>query len=204
MTTPAKTKNIHEAFVAAQKLIGGARKTATNPHFKSKYANLEEVLKACSDILNDHDIHITQPTMQEDGKFFVRTILTHISGETMQDYGVPIIGWEDAKNSAQVFIAGQTYARRGGLSSLVGIAPADDDGESLTQAAPSSVVTRRSFPKSDKISAQQAVQLNDLAAEVGADKGKFCAYLGVKTFEDINASQFTVAINALEKKKETE
>jgi hypothetical protein len=195
MTTPSKNKSINEAFVAAQKLIGGARKTATNPHFKSKYANLEEVLKACSDILNDHDIHITQPTMQEDGKFFVRTILTHTSGETMEDYGVPIVGWEDAKNAAQVFIAGQTYARRGGLSSLVGIAPADDDGESLTQAAP---------PKSDKISAQQAVQLNDLAAEVGADKGKFCAYLGVKTFEDINASQFTVAINALEKKRETE
>jgi len=196
MTTSTKNKNINEAFVAAQKLIGGARKTATNPHFKSKYANLEEVLKACSDILNDHDIHITQPTMQEDNKFFVRTILTHTSGETMEDYGVPILGWEDAKNAAQVFIAGQTYARRGGLSSLVGIAPADDDGESLTQD--------KAAPPSNKITANQAVELNDLAIEVGADKAKFCAYLGVKSFEEINAQQFSTAKAALEKKRATE
>tara|TARA_R110000824_G_scaffold386386_1_gene581298 strand:+ start:319 stop:924 length:606 start_codon:yes stop_codon:yes gene_type:complete len=192
MTTPTKNKNINEAFVAAQKLIGGARKSSTNPHFKSKYADLSECFNACSDILNEHDIHISQPTMKEDDLFIVRTILTHVSGETMQDFGVPIVGWQGAKNPAQAFGSGQTYARRYSLTSMVGICPADDDGQSLTQDAP---------PKSDKISAEQAVQLNDLATEVGADKAKYLAYIGVTSFEEINLKQFNVAVSVLEKKR---
>ena len=190
--TTSTNKSINEAFVAAQKLIGGARKSSTNPHFKSKYADLSECFNACSDILNEHDIHISQPTMKEDDLFIVRTILTHVSGETMQDFGVPIVGWQGAKNPAQAFGSGQTYARRYSLTSMVGICPADDDGQSLTQDAP---------PKSDKISAEQAVQLNDLATELGADKSKFCAYLGVKSFEEINANQFEIALAALEQKR---
>ena len=88
MTTPTKNKNINEAFCKAQALIGGARKSSTNPHFKSKYADLKECFNACSDILNEHGIHISQPTMQEGDLFVIRTILTHTSGETMQDFGV--------------------------------------------------------------------------------------------------------------------
>ena len=75
---------------------------------------------------------------------------------------------------------------------MVGICPADDDGQSLTQDAP---------PKSDKISAEQAVQLNDLATEVGADKAKYLAYIGVTSFEEINLKQFNVAVSVLEKKR---
>ena len=190
--TTSTNKSINEAFVAAQKLIGGARKSSTNPHFKSKYADLKECFNACSDILNDHNIHISQPTMQEGELFVIRTILTHTSGETMQDFGVPILGWQGAKNPAQAFGSGQTYARRYGLCGMVGIAPEDDDGQSLTQDTPK---------PSNKITAAQAQMLNDLATEVGADKTKFCAYLGVPHFEDINASQFDVAKSALEKKR---
>tara|TARA_R110000782_G_scaffold133840_2_gene226224 strand:- start:237 stop:830 length:594 start_codon:yes stop_codon:yes gene_type:complete len=194
MTTPTKNKNINEAFCKAQALIGGARKSSTNPHFKSKYADLKECFNACSDILNEHGIHISQPTMQEGDLFVIRTILTHTSGETMQDFGVPIVGWQGAKNPAQAFGSGQTYARRYGLCGMVGIAPEDDDGQSLTQDA----------PKHAKIDAKQAVQLNDLATELGADKSKFCAYLGVKSFEEINASQFEIALAALERKRKKE
>ena len=193
--TTSTNKSINEAFVAAQKLIGGARKSSTNPHFKSKYADLKECFNACSDILNDHGIHISQPTMQEGELFVIRTILTHTSGETMQDFGVPIVGWAGAKNPAQAFGSGQTYARRYGLCGMVGIAPEDDDGQSLTQDAPKQVA---------KIDAKQAVQLNDLATELGADKSKFCAYLGVKSFEEINASQFEIALAALERKRKKE
>ena len=71
--------------------------------------------------------------MLEGDLFVIRTILTHTSGESMQDFGVPIVGWREAKNPAQAFGSGQTYARRYGLCGMVGIAPADDDAQSLTQ-----------------------------------------------------------------------
>ena len=192
MTTPTKNKSINEAFVAAQKLIGHARKSSENPHFKSKYADLKECFAACSDILNNHEIHITQPTVQEGDMLVVRTILTHTSGETIQDFGIPLAGWQSAKNPMQALGSAVSYGRRYSLCSLIGITPAEDDGQSLTQDAPKKVA---------KIDAQQAVQLNDLATELNADKSKFCAYLGVKSFEEINASQFEIALAALEQKR---
>ena len=186
-----KKMTIHEAFCAAQLKIGGARKTATNPHFKSKYADLKECFNACSDILNEYGIHISQPTMQEGDLFVIRTILTHTSGESMQDFGVPIVGWQGAKNPAQAFGSGQTYARRYGLCGMVGIAPEDDDGESLTQDK----------PQATKITQDQVDALTELANDVDADLGKFCKYLGVKSFNEIDSRQFETAKAALEKKR---
>jgi len=187
-----KTDTFNAAFCKAQRLIGGARKTSTNPHFKSKYADLKECFNACSDILNEHDIHITQPTMLEGEHFVIRTILTHVSGETMQDFGVPIVGWQGAKNPAQAFGSGQTYARRYGLCGMVGIAPEDDDGQSLTQDKPRA---------NGHITDAQAKELLALADEVEADKAKFCNYLGVASFTEINTQQFATAKAALEKKR---
>ena len=186
-----KKMTIHEAFCAAQLKIGGARKTATNPHFKSKYANLEEVMKACSDILNEHGIYITQPIMKDGEEYVVRTILTHTSGETLQDDGLPLVGWRGAKNPSQALVAATTYNRRAGLCSLVGIAPADDDGESLTQDK----------PQATKITQDQVDALTELATDVDADLGKFCKYLGVKSFNEIDSRQFETAKAALEKKR---
>ena len=182
---------IHEAFCAAQQKIGGARKTSTNPHYDSKYANLEEVMKACSDILNEHGIYITQPIMKDGEEYVVRTILTHISGETLQDDGLPLVGWRGAKNPSQALVAATTYNRRAGLCSLVGIAPEDDDGESLTQDK----------PQATQITQDQVNALTELANDVDADHGKFCKYLGVESLDEIDSSQFETAKAALEKKR---
>ena len=186
-----KKMTIHEAFCAAQLKIGGARKTSTNPHYDSKYANLKEVMKACSDILNEHGIYITQPIMKDGEEYVVRTILTHISGETLQDDGLPLVGWRGAKNPSQALVAATTYNRRAGLCSLVGIAPEDDDGESLTQDK----------PQATKITQDQVNALTELANDVDADHGKFCKYLGVESFDEIDSSQFETAKAALEKKR---
>jgi len=187
-----KKMTIHEAFCAAQLKIGGARKTATNPHFKSKYADLKECFNACSDILNEYGIHISQPTMQEGDLFVIRTILTHTSGEAMQDFGVPIVGWQGAKNPAQAFGSGQTYARRYGLCGMVGIAPEDDDGESLTQDKPQA-------PKT--ITTDQASEIKNLIKESGQDVEKLLAWADNATSVDEMPSKFyEKAVISLKKK----
>lgn len=187
-----KKMTIHEAFCAAQLKIGGARKTATNPHFKSKYADLKECFNACSDILNEYGIHISQPTMQEGDLFVIRTILTHTSGEAMQDFGVPIVGWQGAKNPAQAFGSGQTYARRYGLCGMVGIAPEDDDGESLTQDKPKAITY---------IPPQQLQNLMGLADELSVNLEGFCARLGVKSLSEIPSNQYQDAVDLMETKR---
>lgn len=124
---------IIHAFLEAQKVIKAAIKTSKNEFLDSSYANLKDCFDACFEPLHSQGISVSQPTMQEGELFVIRTVLTHTSKETMQDFGVPIIGWMNSKNPPQAFGAGSTYARRYGLCSLVGLATDDDDGQSLTQ-----------------------------------------------------------------------
>ena len=51
METPIG-KNIASAFVKAQRQFGPALKTSTNPHFRSKYADLSNCIEAVIDALN--------------------------------------------------------------------------------------------------------------------------------------------------------
>jgi hypothetical protein len=55
METPIGNK-IAAAFVKAQKAFGPALKTSTNPHFRSKYADLSNCIEAVIEALNDNGI----------------------------------------------------------------------------------------------------------------------------------------------------
>lgn len=121
------------ALAAAQAQMGRALKSATNSHFKNKYADLASVVEACMPSLNAHGIAVIQPTTDEESGRFVETILIHgESGETLK-CRVPLIV---QKNDMQGYGSAVTYARRYGLMSMAGIAPEDDDGNDAAKAAP--------------------------------------------------------------------
>ena len=63
METPIG-KNIAAAFVKAQRAFGPALKTSTNPHFKSKYADLANCVEAVVDALNANGIALMQRTFE--------------------------------------------------------------------------------------------------------------------------------------------
>lgn len=125
-------KNIYAALAAAQMEMGKAIKDSANPAFKSKYADLASVMDACMGALNRNGIAVFQPTIDEDGARYVKTILAHVSGETLE-CRVPLIV---QKNDMQGYGSAVTYARRYGLMGMAGIAPEDDDGNAAAKAAP--------------------------------------------------------------------
>lgn len=137
-------KNIYAALAAAQMQMGKAVKDSTNLGFKSKYADLASVMDACMGALNANGIAVYQPTIDEDGNRYVKTILAHVSGETLE-CRVPLIV---QKNDMQGYGSAVTYARRYGIMGMAGIAPEDDDGNAAAKAAP---VTedRPAKPKAD-------------------------------------------------------
>jgi hypothetical protein len=57
------------------------------------------------------------------------------------------------------------------------------------------------LPKSDFVTRSQLADIEALIAETGADKEKFCEWLGVKTLADIPAQHYDKAIRALEAKR---
>lgn len=54
----------------------------------------------------------------------------------------------------------------------------------------------------DKITEQQQEQLKSLISEVKADEGKFLAYLKLRTLGEMRASDFSRAVDALNKKRQ--
>lgn len=125
-----KPKSIYAALAAAQAEMGPALKDSTNPAFRSKYADLASVMAACLPALNKHGIAVIQPPTDDEYGRYVKTILVHESGETLECRVPLIIG----KNDMQGYGSAVTYARRYGLMSMAGIAPEDDDGNAAAKS----------------------------------------------------------------------
>lgn len=114
------------ALAKAQAVMSGAKKDSQNPHFKSKYADLESVWDAAREPLSSHGLSVVQiPGQVSGGTLKVETMLLHESGEYISGVlEIPI-----TKQDAQGIGSAITYARRYALAAFVGIAPEDDDGE---------------------------------------------------------------------------
>jgi hypothetical protein len=123
-------QKIASALVKAQKAFGPALKTATNPHFRSKYADLSACVEAVIDALHENGIALIQRNHLDETGVTVETVFIHESGE-MLDCGklhVPA-----AKSDPQGYGSAQTYARRYSLMAACGIAPEDDDGNAASK-----------------------------------------------------------------------
>jgi hypothetical protein len=129
-------KEISAALVKAQKEFGPALKTSSNPHFRSKYADLSACVEAVIDGLNNNGIFLMQPThLCEDG-VIVETLFIHESGEQMSAGKLHVPA---SKQDAQGYGSTLTYARRYALMAACGIAPEDDDGNAASKKPPAEV-----------------------------------------------------------------
>lgn len=183
-------KNIYMALSAAQAGMGKVVKGATNPAFKSKYADLADVVSVAIPALIEQGIAMYHTMLRDEYGAVMRTILVHGASGTEISCDVPLI---INKNDMQGMKSATTYAKRIGLESLTGIAPEDDDGNAAAKAAPKVEAARL-------IGADQFREINELIFDTATDEGKFCAYWKVKTLEELTDKQGIDAIAMLKKK----
>ena len=138
-------KEIASALVKAQKAFGPALKSSSNPHFKSRYADLAACVEAVIDALNDAGIALIQSTHECESGVMVETMFVHESGETLSAGKLHVPA---SKQDAQGYGSALTYARRYSLMAACGIAPEDDDSNDASkrptpkpQSAPGELVT---------------------------------------------------------------
>lgn len=126
-------KNLFAALSKAQSEMGKARKDSTNPHFRSKYADLESCVDAVHGALAANGLAYVQRVHDADRAACVETIIMHESGEMFEcgKVSVPV-----SKIDAQGYGSALTYARRYSLSAAFGLATEDDDGNAATKAKP--------------------------------------------------------------------
>lgn len=117
---------IAKALAKAQGEIENASKNAANPHFRSKYADLAEVLNTIRPIFAKHGLSYVQFPSFHEGVASVETLLMHDSGEWMRGMSSAPV----SKNDAQGVGSATTYLRRYSLAAMAGIAQEDDDANS--------------------------------------------------------------------------
>ena len=116
------------ALVKAQAAMAGAVKSQANNFFKSKYANLEEVIRVVKEQFSANGLCFIQNPVSSEGHAGVETIILHESGEFISNEFVLKCSKADPQGMGSAI----TYARRYGLQSACGIPSEDDDGNAAS------------------------------------------------------------------------
>jgi len=151
------------ALIAARREMGPALKTSVNPHFKSKFVDLQGVHDACMSALLNNGVWVDQRTGILDGNLYLITTLMHQSGESSAPSYHPLQPARD--KDPQALGAAITYARRYSLMAVLALAPEDDDGTAASarpSGSPPPVQPR-------KVESKPAVVEEPISREPGED-----------------------------------
>ena len=132
-------KELATALAKAQGQLENASKSSTNPHFKSKYADLAEVINTVRPVFAEHGLSVMQCPSFEAGVVSVETVVMHSSGEWMASTVSAPVSKQDAQGVGSAI----TYCRRYSLAAVAGIAQEDDDANSAVGKAPAKPVAKQ-------------------------------------------------------------
>lgn len=114
-----------KAFIVGQTAMEAVKKAATNPAFKTKYADLSEVVEAVVPALNKAGIGVIQTPGYDGDWVSVSTTFLHEGGSSVTS----VLKLRPSKTDPQGVGSAITYGRRYSLLAMTGAAPEDDDGQ---------------------------------------------------------------------------
>lgn len=117
-----------KALVKAQSDMGAVIKNASNPAFKSRYADLATVVEAVLPPFNKAGIAVIQHADYDGEAVSVETMLVHEGGANMTH----TLHLRPTKTDPQGVGSAITYGRRYALLAVAGVAPEDDDGNAAS------------------------------------------------------------------------
>lgn len=130
MITSETVKELYTALSKVQSVMASAKRTADNPFFKSKYADLDEVWSVAKKPLTDNGFSVIQfPEDGENDKVMVTCRLCHSSGEWVQS----TLSLKPTKQDPQAVGSAITYGRRYLFAAMVGVVTDDDDGNAASE-----------------------------------------------------------------------
>jgi hypothetical protein len=115
-----KTPNLNSKLLQFQSKVNAIKKDGKNPHFKSSYTTLNDILAEVKPLLSELGLIILQPINHD----LVTTVITCAeTGESVSSS----ISMPSGLNPQQLGSA-VTYFRRYNISSLLALESTDDDG----------------------------------------------------------------------------
>lgn len=190
--------SLAEALVAAQAEMPAVEPDSVNPHFKSRFVSLGNLVAKTRPVLNRHGIAVTQfPSIDENGKPTLVTILLHGPTGERLEYPAPLML---TKADPQGQGSAITYMRRYAWSSSLGIVDQeDDDGNSASAQAngaaktePAAQPQAPSGPR--KLNTGERLRITEAFAKAGVDVDNggmdmYLAAVGADSIEDVDVEQ---------------
>lgn len=156
--------------------------TKSGTGFSYSYAELDHIARTIAPQLQAAGLSYSWNS-EMDGKMVKCTcILRHLNGHQVTAMFACPVENASAMTEQQKHAAALSYARRQSLIQVLGLTTCDPD----TDAADPTPITE-----------QQALDLEALCDEVGANKLKFLRWAGVESFEEIPARNFESAVASL-------
>jgi len=155
----------------------------TKKAHNSNYAGLAETIEEIAPLLSECGLSHSWKTDQHENAVSVTCCVTHVLGHTECTKLSELPDKSGSKNSIQAIGSTVSYLQRYTLFSILGLASkeADNDGN-------------------DRVSFEQAEELEKLADEAGVDKVKFLTYFQCGSFNHIPAKQYKNALAAIKAK----
>lgn len=196
---PQGIGNLFAALAKARKSFKPVLKSSQNPFFKSKYADLAEVIDATKDGLSDNELAIVQPPCfrRSDGTVEIYTFMGHSSGEWIKS----ILDMPVTKLDPQGVGSAITYGRRYSYSGMVSVASeVDDDGNSASgkkaKDAPPEETEEEFDQRTDSqknLYPSQIQEIDKAIKATGKTEEEVLAYLGLlgeKRIEHLKRNQY--------------
>ncbi|TKB25162.1 ERF family protein [Desulfopila sp. IMCC35006] len=194
-----KITELARTMISVQLSLVPALKDGINTYTESSYATLKSVMEVCRTALLSHGIWMTQyPVSVEAGHLGLVTKIVHAESGQWQS---SLIEMPLPKNDPQGYGSAITYARRYGLSALIGITTEDDDAES---AMPKGQTKEQGLPPSGEQSEKMVQGKNQQEADNIIKTQQLPRLDGVKyrTQKDQNGKERVVAMGKTHAKKE--
>jgi len=190
-------REARKAFMAAmlgfQNACPTIRKTTGGYKDTYKFAPLEYVVKTIAPHLEAHGLTFAweNATTAPDNMIRIVTIIRHVQGHS-ERYTGPLFPCQTktpAMGPQQIVGATESYAKRYGLLSALGITTGGEDND----AAPGA---------DEFLTDKQANEIHAKVDEIGLNKDRYLKHLGVDQIGHLPQSRFRQVMNALNKRAE--
>lgn len=155
--------------------------------FEYSYADFEQIVETITPHLRENGLSYAFDSTTDGANLSCKIRLTHIDGHTETSSFTLPTATKSAMSAQQAVGAALTFAKRQCLVAVLGLALSDPDPDGEQDKTP--------------VTESQAADLEALAVEVGADRVKFLAFIGVESFAAIPARDHKRALSALEAKR---
>jgi hypothetical protein len=181
-----------KALAKAQGEVENASKASVNPHFRSKYADLAEVLNTVRPVFSSNGLSFVQMPSFADGVVMVETVLMHESGEWISETASSPITKQDAQGVGSAI----TYLRRYSLAAFAGVAQEDDDANaSIGSKTPAKAV--QAPLQEAVITTEQVATVREYLTKTNMNEAEFVAQGGYQSAEQIYAKDYPKVMKIL-------